>query len=309
MIKNCAIQTMPKAITRLLTAAVLCAAFAAFPCWASPKRIVSVSPVGTEILYALGQEKNIAGVTNFCDYPPAAKKKPKIGGFSDINFEQLIAAKADLVVLQDMHRHYLPDLKKLHIPVFVARQENIAQVCDSIERLGAVCGAKKTADKITAEMMREIEAISKKTAALGKPRVLVCVSRELTEPAINTFYAAGRRSFYSEIIEKAGGVNAVTDTKAQYPKISQEGLAAIDPDIIIDLVGEREFYHSIDNVDTEKVFNKKYLTDQWLAGPRVKAVRAGRITILGGTIYLRPGPRLPRIMEAFAKAIHPEAFN
>lgn len=293
----------------MIPAALLLVLLAALPCLASPKRIVSVSPVGTEILYALGQEKNIAGVTNFCDYPPAARKKPKLGGFSEINFERLIAVKADLAVLQDMHRNFIPDLKKLKIPVFVARQENIAQIKDSIKQLGAICGVPAKADKINAEITRGIAAVQQKTKGLGRPRVLVCVSRELSEPNINTFYAAGHRSFYSEIIEKAGGVNAITDTKAQYPKISQEGLAAIDPDIIIDLVGEREFYHSMDNIDTEKVFNKKYLTDQWMAGPKVKAVKNGKITILGGTLYLRPGPRLPRIAEGFAMAIHPEAFK
>ena len=73
---------------------------------ASPRRIVSLTPVGTEILFALGQGDNVIGVTNYCDYPPEALKKPKIGGYAEVNFETLLSKKADLLVLQDMHLQF-----------------------------------------------------------------------------------------------------------------------------------------------------------------------------------------------------------
>ena len=76
---------------------------------AFPKRIVSLTPVGTEILFALGQGDNVIGVTNFCDYPPEALKKPKIGGYAEVNFETLLSKKADLLVLQDMHLQFRDD--------------------------------------------------------------------------------------------------------------------------------------------------------------------------------------------------------
>lgn len=275
---------------------------------AGPKRIISVTPVGTEILFALGQGNNIAGVTSFCDYPPEALKKPKIGGYSDINFEALIAQRADLIVLQDMHRQYIPDLKKLKIPYFVVKQENISDIYKALEGLGKICGASKKAERLVAGMKKEIAAISKKVNGRPRPSVLLCVSRELSGNVIPTFYAAGTKNFYNEVISLAGGENVLQRTKsaAAYPKISQEGLALIDPEVIVDLVGEAKYYHSADKIDLNKVFKEKYLKDQWKSGAKVKAVREGRIYIMDGTVFLRPGPRLPFVVKAFAKALHPE---
>ena len=275
---------------------------------AFPKRIVSLTPVGTEILFALGQGDNVIGVTNFCDYPPEALKKPKIGGYAEVNFETLLSKKADLLVLQDMHLQFRDDLKKLKIPYVVVRQESIADIYGSIAELGRICGAQKKASELTAKMKTEIEAIVSRVKGLQAPSVLLCVSRELSEPRISVFYAAGKKTFYNELIIRAGGKNALAGEKSgsPYPKISQEGLAAINPEVLIDLVGERTFYHSMEHIDLDKVFDEKNLRGQWLAGAKVKAVRGGRVTVLDGTVYLRPGPRLPVILKAFAKAVHPE---
>ena len=275
---------------------------------ASPKRIVSLTPVGTEILFALGQKDNIIGVTNFCDYPPEALKKPKIGGYAEVNFETLLSKKADLLVLQDMHLQYRNDLKKLKIPYVVVRQESVEDIYNSISELGSLCGASQKAAALPARMKDEIAAVEAKVKGLPAPDVLLCVSRELSEPRISVFYAAGKKTFYNELISRAGGKNALRGEKSgsSYPKISQEGLAAIDPTVIIDLVGERTFYHAMEHIDLDKVFDKKHLLGQWLAGAKVKAVRGGRVFILDGTVYLRPGPRLPIVLKAFAQAIHPE---
>ena len=171
-----------------------------------------------------------------------------------------------------------------------------------------MCGAERKASEITTRMKRGIKAIEEKVRGLPAPTVLLCVSRELSEKSISIFYAAGARTFYNEIIERAGGKNALLREKsgAAYPKISQEGLIAVDPQIIIDLVGERSFYHSMERIDLDEVFSQRYLVGQWLSGAAVRAVRNRRVTVLDGTVYLRPGPRLPVILEAFAKAIHPE---
>ena len=275
---------------------------------AQPKRIVYLTPVGTEILFALGQGENIAGVTNFCDYPPEALKKPKIGGYSEVNFEALLLQETDLLVLQDMHRQFCSDLERLKIPYVIVKQESIEDIYEALSKLGNMCGAERKASEITTRMKRGIKAIEEKVRGLPAPTVLLCVSRELSEKSISIFYAAGARTFYNEIIERAGGKNALLREKsgAAYPKISQEGLIAVDPQIIIDLVGERSFYHSMERIDLDEVFSQRYLVGQWLSGAAVRAVRNRRVTVLDGTVYLRPGPRLPVILEAFAKAIHPE---
>lgn len=274
--------------------------------WASPKRIISMTPVGTEILFALGQGDNIIGVTNFCDYPPEANKKPKMGDFAALNFESLMAMKTDLLLLQDMHMQFTPQLDRLKIPYIVMKQNTIDEICDSITRLGKICSSQDKAQKMVSGILADVKMVTSKVKGLDKPKVLLCVSRELSEKQINTFYVAGNNNFYGEMIALAGGENAVTEKKISYPQVSLEGLMTINPNVIIDLVGDKTFYHSKDKIDVDTIFNEKYLKGQWQRSAKVDAVNKGRIYIMQGTVYLRPGARSGMILKAFAKAIHPE---
>lgn len=274
---------------------------------AAPRRIVSMSPVGTEILYALGQGDSIIAVTKFCDYPPEAMQKPNVGDFAAINFETLVTTKTDLLVLQDMHEQFTPQLDKLKIPYVILRQDTVADIYDAVTALGAACGEEKKAAALNAKIKAEIGAIHAKVAGLPKRKTMVCVSRELSEPRIATFYVAGKGNFYDELIGLAGGENVWTKGRVTYPQVSLEGLIQLDPEVILDLVGERTFYHSKDKIDLDKVFNETYLKGQWMESARVRAVAQGRIGILNGTVYLRPGPRVATILRAFAQTIHPEA--
>lgn len=298
------IFSLRKYVLLILTLSVL--ALTA-PAGAYPKRIVSMSPVGTEILYALGQGKNVVGVTDFCDYPPEARKKPKVGGFATVSLEKLVAMKADLLVLADLQLGFRNDLDRLKIPYVFIMQKDLASVYKSIEETGRLCGAEKNAAALVAKIKSDEAAVCAKVKGLPKKSVVLCVSRELSDQTVNIFYAAGKDTFYNELLEMAGGINAVPPSRAEYPKISSEGLMTMDPEVIIDIVGERTFYHSMEKVDLNKVFNKTYMKKQWLNGPRVRATQSGRVTILDGTMYLRPGPRLGQVLLAFAKALHPEA--
>ncbi|MEN6381204.1 MAG: ABC transporter substrate-binding protein [Synergistaceae bacterium] len=274
--------------------------------WASPKKIISMTPVGTEILFALGQGDSIIGVTNFCDYPPEATKKPKMGDFAALNFEMLMSMKTDLLLLQDMHMQFTPQLDRLKIPYIVMKQNTIDEICDSITRLGKICSAQAKAQKLVSGIRADVKLVTSKVKGLDKPKVLLCVSRELSERQINSFYVAGNNNFYGEMIALAGGENAVAEKKISYPQVSLEGLMTINPNVIIDLVGDKTFYHSKDKIDVDTIFNEKYLKGQWQRSAKVDAVNKGRIYIMQGTVYLRPGARSGMILKAFAKAIHPE---
>lgn len=273
---------------------------------AEPVRIVSLSPVGTEMLFALGLEKNIRAVTNFCDYPPEAAKKPKVGDFASLNYESLISMGTDLLVLQDIHKQFCRDLDVLKIPYILLKQNSIADVCDSLLRLGRVCGRAQRAAALVSDIQSEIRRVSLKVKGRGVPSVMLCVSRELSEDSITTFYAAGQNNFYNEIISVAGGRNSVKEKRIGYPQISIEGMMKINPDVIIDLVGDKAFYHSKDSIDLDTVFNEKYMKDQWIRSARARAVSEGRIYIMQGTMFLRPGPRVGLVLRSFASAIHPE---
>lgn len=273
---------------------------------ASPERIISLTPVGTEILFALGRGDKIIGVTDFCDYPAEAAQKPKMGDFAAVNFEAVMSMRADLLLLQDMHMQFTPQLDKLKIPYLVMKQNSIDEICGSIVRLGEVCLARDKAAKLVSGIRSDVEQVRSKVRGLHRPRVILCVSRELSEYQINSFYVASDNTFYGEMIALAGGENAVKEKRTAYPQVSLEGLMKINPNVIIDLVGEKTFYHSKDNIDVETIFNYKYLRGQWERSAKVDAVKKGQIYIMQGTVYLRPGARSGKILKAFAKAIHPE---
>ena len=276
------------------------------PACAAPQRIVSFSPVGTEILFALGQKERIAAVTDFCDYPPEALKKRKVGGFASINYEMLILMKADLVVLQDMHSQLVPQLKSLKIPYVILKQESIEGICKSITELGRICGSEAIAERMVKNILSEVGSLRAKVKGKARPSVMVCVSRELSEPVISTIYIAGQNNFYNELIDIAGGVNVSKERRIAYPQVSPDGISKMNPNIIIDLVGDKSYYHSKDKIDLETIFSTKYLKNQWMRSVSADAVKRGRIAVMNGTVYLRPGPRVGEVLRSFAEAIHPE---
>lgn len=278
--------------------------FLVAPAEAAPKRIISLTPAGTEIIYALGQDKHLIANTTFCDYPPEAQKKPKVGGFASMNYEYFISEKADLVIIQDLHSQFVPQLKKLKIPFVILRQETIEEVCDSIMTLGKATDSEKRAKELVTSIEKDIEYVSEKVKNSPRPKILLCISREFTGDKINIFFAAGNASFYNDMIKKGGGVNALKKQKITYPQISQEGLMMINPDVIIELIGDIDSGHSL-----TKGFagmTNDLLKQQWLNGVQVKAVRDNHVHILNGSIYLRPGPRVGQALIGFARALHPE---
>lgn len=273
----------------------------------APRRIVSLSPVGTELLFTLGVGDRLVGVTDFCDTPPEARTKPRLGGFAALNLEALLAVGADLIVFQDLHLQFLPQIERLGIPYVLLKQNSVEEALLSIEALGRACGEDEAAAALVGTMRAEIAALAEKVAATAsRPRVVLAVSRELSEPRISSFYAAGRATFYNELIELAGGTNALESGGADYPLLSVEGLLALNPEVIVDLIGDRNFYHSMEPVDADYVFDRERLTRQWMESAKVRAVTEGRVHILEGTIFLRPGPRIGQILRAFAEILHPE---
>lgn len=293
---------------RLCTAFSLLLLFVASAA-AAPARIVSLSPVGTEILFDLGQGDRVVGVTEFCDYPPEAKLKPKAGGFTEVNLESLVVMSADLLVLQDLHRQELaPKLEALGIPYYILSQESTEDICKGILELGELCGVREQAEARVAEIRSRLDAVASRLEGLPRPRVLLSVSRELALDHLETLYIAGPSgNFYNELIRMAGGVNAVEEGPS-YVKISQEGVLEINPEVILDLVGDQSYYHAPDAADPDRVFSSEHLMAPWLRISDVRAVREGRVHIMRGTFLLRPGPRIPQIVEAFARCIHPEAL-
>lgn len=265
-----------------------------------PKRIVSLAPSNTEILFALGVGNRVVGVTDYCDYPPEAVKLKEegkivsIGGFSTINVEKVIALKPDLVVgAYGNGLGNIEAIKKFGIPVICFNPKNLRQVMRDIWILGVVTGAKRNATKLIRWMEDKIASIEKIVKrARDRPRVIHILWND-------PIWVSGRGTFVDELIRLAGGINAVN--KRGWTVISKEELLRLNPDVIIVNSGSGM------SSEGRNILYEWVLHDPVLSN--LKAVKNGRVYVVDADIVSRPSYRLVYALEDFARFIHPELFE
>ncbi len=248
-----------------------------------PKRIISLAPNVTEILFALGLEKNIVGVTSFCDYPEEVKKKPRIGGMSNPSLEAVVSLKPDVVVMttDGNPRDFAERLRSLRIPIAVFTSRRISELPQGIRQIGTLLGVPERAEALA----REIEgALGRKDAFDGgnkkKGKVLFIV---WPEPLI----VAGPRTAMNDVINLLGYENIAEKAKSAYPKYSLEEVVRHPPDKIV--IGKGS------GMDMRAV--SRGVLARMTSAP---AVKNGAVCYVGDNLY-RLGPRIvPGIKELAA---------
>jgi iron complex transport system substrate-binding protein len=259
-------------------------------------RIISLSPGLTETLFAVGAGDRVVGVTRFCNWPPEAAARPKVGGFLDPNYEAMVALRPDLVVMMPSNRAHLAELERLGLRCRVVDQTMLDDILDSVETLGRLSGNAEKARELRASMQRRIEAVRAKAAPLPHPRVLLSSGRDLRAKKLDEVYIVGRKTFLGDILRIAGGENAFPDSAVDYPALSGEAILRLNPDVIV------EFTNGLDELG----LTREDAVAPWRALPGLAAAEKGRIATLDGAHLTIPGPRVVETLEALAKAIHPE---
>jgi iron complex transport system substrate-binding protein len=239
-------------------------------------RIVSLAPSVTEMLFALGVEDCIVGVTDRCDYPPEARRIECVGGFGAPNVEKLLALAPDLVIAMGLERaDAAAGLRRSGIAVLWVKTGSFSEMFEALREIGREVGKPQQADELVAAMQAELEAIAKQhrnTPAKGRPRVFV----ELWKDPITT---AGKGSFVDEIIIRAGGINVAHELDSAYPVISPEKVVEWNPDVIVLGYMNRQG-------------PKETLGDR-IGWSDIAAVRSGKIIDdIPSDLLVRPGPRL-----------------
>jgi len=261
-----------------------------------PQRIVALAPSLTETLFALDLGERVVGVTRFCSYPPEAQELPEVGGYLDPNYEALVSLQPDLVILMQSHTEAERRLGSLGIPVLMVDQHDVAGVLDSINTIAAACGVSERGADLRRMIEDRLNAVRAMVASSLRPTVVLVVGHETGGGPVRSVWAAGPDTFYDDVLRLAGGVNVVAGSLARYPELGREGLAVLDPDVVLDMVaglGER-------NLDIET------LQSAWRGLTELRAVREERVRILEGDFMVVPGPRLPRMVETIAQSLHPD---
>jgi len=257
-------------------------------------RIVSMAPSLTEILFALGLDEEIVGVTLFSDYPPAAAEKPKVGSFWQPNIEAVVAARPNLVMTLGFgqQKNLAERLKRIGYNTLAVHIETVSDLFSEIGQIAAATGRQRQAAELVSSIKARLNALSALVGALPKVRVLWVIQRV-------PLRVAGRDTFVNEIIELAGGENAIGRTVHKYPPIGAEQVIACGADVII----EPEMGRG--NLDAQRDEALRH----WGKFRNLPAVTDNRIYVIRGDTVSRLGPRLYEGTETIARCLRPHLFE
>lgn len=261
-----------------------------------PRRIVSLAPSLTETLFALGVGNRVVGVTRYCAHPPEVRELPAVGGHLDPNFESIVTLEPDLVVLIPSGEANRRRLEALGVPVLEVDQHDVPSLLASIEELAGVCGVGARGAALRSKIEGRLDRVSRIVAGSPRPRAVVAVGHDMGGGVLRSVWAAGPDTFYDGVLEIAGGQNAVESGLVRYPEFSREGLAILDPDVVLDVVAGVE----------DRRLDTGELLAGWLGLEELRAARLGRVHVLEGDVMVVPGPRLPEMVETVARALHPD---
>ena len=251
---------------------------------AAPRRIVSLNPTTTELLFAIGAGNRLVGRTRWDLYPDSARYVPDLGDGIRPNVEIVLAARPDLVVLYagEANRPAAAELRNAGVRTLSLKIDHIAEFYRALRLLGAMTGDSASARIVEDSVRRSLESVRARTASLARPTVFWPVWEQ-------PLLAVGGGSFLSELVTIAGGRNVYDSLKGPSPQVSMEDVVEHDPDVIF--AGPKSARHLRTDV----------------AWKRLRAVREGRVLVVDTALVLRPAVRLGEAARSLARLLHPEA--
>jgi iron complex transport system substrate-binding protein len=253
-------------------------------------RFVSLAPNLTEIAFAIGAEERLVGNTTFCNFPEQSKNITKVGDTLQPSIERVLALKPQLVLVSTASQlqAFTAQLDEHGIAIYITDPHDLDGVFRTIGNLGDLLNEPAAASALVQQLRARTEAVER--AVAGRPRV-----RVFFQLSGQPLYTAGKTSFVTNLIERAGGQSVTSDVNEAWPRLSDEAALASLPEAVIMLSGE-----SMGAAANLKVAP---------ALQNSPAVRTGRLYVIDGDLLTRPGPRLVDGLEQIARALHPEAFD
>ncbi len=256
-----------------------------------PHRVISLAPNITEIIYALGQQHRLVGVTRFSDHPPEAVKLPKVGSYVYLDLERIVGLKPDLcIATKDGNPKAVVDrLEALGIPVYAVDPRDLNAVMDTVVEMGNLLDATETAKVLVADMASRVRKVAKIVSkTTRRPGVFFQIG-------ISPIVSVGSGTFIHQLIERAGGKN-LAEGRTPYPRYSREKVVVLAPDVMI--ISSMARIEAFDQIKAE-----------WSRWQNIPAVRDDRIFLVDSNRFDRPTPRLVDALEILVRLIHPEQFE
>jgi iron complex transport system substrate-binding protein len=252
----------------------------------NPFRVVALAPSVTEIVFALGEQRRLVGVSTHSDYPEEAKRLSVVGSYVRPDLERILALKPDLcLAVRDGNPKAIADrLEAMGIPVYAVDPQTLGGILQAVEGVGEVLGATERARDIVDRMREGIEGARALAAkARSRPRVFYQIG-------VAPMVSAGSGTYLHEMIELAGGENLAAG-REPYPRFSPEEVVTMAPEVILVSVmrSEGTRAHEI-----------------WGRFSTVPALRSGRVHVVDSDLFDRPSPRLVQALEELVLLLHPE---
>jgi iron complex transport system substrate-binding protein len=258
-----------------------------------PRRIISLVPNVTEILFAIGAGPQVVAVSTYDVEPPEVRSLPTVGALIDPDTERIIALRPDLVVTYGSQAELQTQLTAVSIPFFDYRHGGLDHILVTMRALGARTGHVEQAEKVARALQASIDAVKARVAGKPRPRTLLVFGRE--PGSLRNIYASAGRGFLHDMLEVAGGDDILNDIQRESAQISTEMILARRPDVIIELNAANR----LNDADLKAVL------DPWSTLASVPAVRNKRVIVLMGPGLTVPGPRVAAGIEKMAQALHP----
>jgi iron complex transport system substrate-binding protein len=256
-----------------------------------PKRIVSLAPNITEILFSLGLDEEIVGVSIHCNFPEKAKTKVRVGSYISLDFEKITFLKPDLIIATGAGntREMVDRLEKLGFQTYTIYPKNFNDILKSIGHIGQVVNREKEARGIIEGLRKRSQRVIELTKGLSRPKVFI----QIGDAPIVT---VGKGSFADDLIRLAGGENIAGKEKEVYPRFGMEEILKRSPEVIV-----------ISSMNPKGDYQK--ILEEWNRWKTIPAVKNGRIHLIDSDLLDRPSPRIIEGLEELAKVLHPEKFK
>lgn len=256
------------------------------------RRVVSLVPAVTEMLFAIGAGDQVVGVSSFDTFPAEATTRPRVGGLMDPNYEQILALRPDLVITYGSQDDLKQRLTRSRIPMFDYRHGGLGDISATVRAIGERTGRTREAGALASRITADLEAIRTRVSGRARPRVLLVFGRE--EGAMRGLFVSGGVGFLHDLVTLAGGDNVMADVKREGLQLSLEQLLTRAPEVVIELRGGEGW--SAERMTRER---------QTWQRAQIPASRAGRVHIVTDPSLVIPGPRVANAAGVLADLLHP----
>ena len=263
---------------------------------AAARRIVSLVPNVTEMLFAIGAGSQVVGVSTYDDFPPETKPLPRVGALLDPDTERIFSLRPDLVIVYGSQGELENQFARAGIRVFAYRHAGVDNVLQTIRDLGRSTGRAADADRLARDLRAQLDAIRARVRGRARPRTMLVIGRDAG--ALRGVYVSGGIGFLHELLDIAGGDDAFGDITREAVQPSNETMIVRAPDVIVELKAGDE--PPVATLQRERAV--------WNLLASVPAVRNRRVHLLYGGYLISAGPRLARAADTIARVLHPNAF-